>query len=536
MVPTAGTLLSSSIAPLATSIETGPVANSTSHVENDVPLPPLGGSCAHGADLVAKLVEQALTAPLLSAVPTGAPTASEPPALAVVLPGASVRRVWHTLFATPVVWECVHTRLGYKQFAATRWAAPRGCGACLERVVTFVVPLTQAVGPSTTRMTSTQTARRTAGGRRLVIAVVTQCHDAPYAESFVVQAAIVVDEQGSDCALRIRWAVKFIKSVWMVRSLIESTALRDNHLFYRALALTALAALAIAPLAAAPAPARLAPSTPAATDVALLARSPATAPLPPVAAPPTPLSSPAAPPLPPLPPLPLSRDELDVNRRPDAASSDVELATDLDLHSLFRHETPKTTATWVELCVLFAHRWMHVAVGVLALVLASCAVAIAFGARSTAIDAHAMADANRAMLMRFDARLAAYGEVLQDALRTPTGGNLAPLVARLDDLRALHGDAAWRLHTPPTTARQRAELEAAAALINARLAVQAAATVENCANDAVDNDAAVTAETALRESARALHTTATYIPNLLFVSASLVSTLLAIAITRVVMS
>jgi hypothetical protein len=45
---------------------------------------------------------------------------------------------------------------------------------------------------------------------------------------------IVVDENHDGCTIRIWWGVKFLRSVWMVKGLIESTALRDNKEFYDA--------------------------------------------------------------------------------------------------------------------------------------------------------------------------------------------------------------------------------------------------------------------------------------------------------------
>jgi hypothetical protein len=43
--------------------------------------------------------------------------------------------------------------------------------------------------------------------------------------------------------LRIWWGVRFLRTVWMVKGLIESTALRDNQQFYGLWALEALTAL-----------------------------------------------------------------------------------------------------------------------------------------------------------------------------------------------------------------------------------------------------------------------------------------------------
>jgi hypothetical protein len=195
------------------------------------------------------------------------------------LPNCSLAIVWHQLFKTTAFWRHVHAKNGFLDFEGSPWRArtasdssssnnnnnstggtavaaggdnssgggdateykPATC--CVERLITFKVALSQPVGPKSTRMTQTLVARFVTA-RRLVIETVSQCHDAPYADSFLVNSMLVVDEKhDGSCHLRIWWGVRFLRTVWMVKGLIESTALRDNQQFYGLWALEALTAL-----------------------------------------------------------------------------------------------------------------------------------------------------------------------------------------------------------------------------------------------------------------------------------------------------
>jgi uncharacterized membrane protein YgcG len=199
------------------------------------------------------------------------------------LPNCSLAVVWHTLFKTTAFWRHVHSKNGFLDFEGSPWRArtasdsssTSGTGAsgagdgggagggvggggsggsgidaeykpatcCVERLITFRVSLSQPVGPKSTRMTQTLVARFVTA-RRLVIETVSQCHDAPYADSFLVNSMLVVDEKhDGSCLLRIWWGVRFLRTVWMVKGLIESTALRDNQQFYGLWSLEALTAL-----------------------------------------------------------------------------------------------------------------------------------------------------------------------------------------------------------------------------------------------------------------------------------------------------
>jgi hypothetical protein len=448
-----------------------------------------------------------LAATVNKTVPTNAPKSSDAPSLAVVLPATSVRRVWETLFAAPEFWKRLFDHLGYSSFVATPWSAPNACKACVERVVKFVVPLSHSVGPSSTRMTSTQTARMSEGGKRLVIFVATQCHDTPSADAFFVQTLIVVDEQGADCVMRARWSVKFVKSVFLIKGLIESTALRDNHTFYRALAHNALAALA--------APARTsATATAAATDTAAAAAGATTNDATASAAT-TPATSASS---------PLRNLATMISRRlPASVAADIGLADTRDATSSSDSApTPSSASN-----ALFSS-WIYLGGTLLALVVAVCAVLIAHAARNAAADAMRNAELNRDLLLRVDARLDEYRDVLLAALRRPDVADAATLVARLETLGVVLNDLAWRARTPPSSARQRAELELASALLTARVAVNGG---ESSALPA-DHDVAVTAEAALREAALLVDNPASPWTKMFWVLACGSSAFLAIMMSR----
>jgi len=164
------------------------------------------------------------------------------------LPNCTLATVWHTLFKTTVFWRRVHARLAYFDFEGSPWRARFASSApedqqapcCVERLITFKVKLNQPVGPKQTRMTQTLVARFVSP-RRLVIETVSQCHDAPYADSFLVHSMLVVDEKhDGNCLLRVWWSVRFLRTVWMVKGLIESQALSDNQQFYGIMSLEAL--------------------------------------------------------------------------------------------------------------------------------------------------------------------------------------------------------------------------------------------------------------------------------------------------------
>jgi hypothetical protein len=164
------------------------------------------------------------------------------------LPNCTLATVWHTLFKTTVFWRRVHARVAYFDFEGSPWRARFASSApddqqapcCVERLITFKVKLNQPVGPKQTRMTQTLVARFVSP-RRLVIETVSQCHDAPYADSFLVHSMLVVDEKhDGNCLLRVWWGVRFLRTVWMVKGLIESQALSDNQQFYGIMSLEAL--------------------------------------------------------------------------------------------------------------------------------------------------------------------------------------------------------------------------------------------------------------------------------------------------------
>jgi hypothetical protein len=201
------------------------------------------------------------------------------PPFSKICPIARWRSCGTQLFKTTAFWRHVHSKNGFLDFEGSPWRArtasdssssnnnnnstggtavaaggdnssgggdateykPATC--CVERLITFKVALSQPVGPKSTRMTQTLVARFVTA-RRLVIETVSQCHDAPYADSFLVNSMLVVDEKhDGSCHLRIWWGVRFLRTVWMVKGLIESTALRDNQQFYGLWALEALTAL-----------------------------------------------------------------------------------------------------------------------------------------------------------------------------------------------------------------------------------------------------------------------------------------------------
>jgi hypothetical protein len=396
------------------------------------------------------VLDQAMAASVQKVVPSSAPKSSDAPSLAIALPGATVRRVWEAMFATADFWKSVFDRLGYSNFSSTLWTAPHECKACVQRVIKFVVPLTQAVGPSSTRMTSTQTARLSAAGKRLLIGISTQCHDTPSADAFVVQALIVVDERvGADCVLRVRWSVKFTKSVFLIKGLIESMALRDNHSFYRAMAQSALNALTTSATAGAVSSAN------GATTAAV--------------------------------PSPLQRLVTMMSRRLPAAMVPNVAVVETTESVVALHATQRPLLARC-VCGLGA---------LLLLAVAVCAVVIAHSASNAAADAVRATDVNRDLLLRFDARLEEYGDVLLSALRTPAATETATLITRLETLGAELNDLSWRARAQaPSAAQQRAELAVASALLTARLAIHGT----EARPLTTDRGAAVTAECALREA------------------------------------
>ncbi|GAM28632.1 hypothetical protein SAMD00019534_118080 [Acytostelium subglobosum LB1] len=127
-------------------------------------------------------------------------------------------------------WGKVSTEMGFYDMNEGGWTtSPTGCHQ--ERELNFKTPISFKIGPKVASVCQKQRIRRTPnGGYFMETSSVSR--DVPYGESFSVENYISLEPSGDSCLLKVSTAVKFTKSIWGVRGLIEKSVIQSNKDFF----------------------------------------------------------------------------------------------------------------------------------------------------------------------------------------------------------------------------------------------------------------------------------------------------------------
>ncbi|PRP83116.1 hypothetical protein PROFUN_09795 [Planoprotostelium fungivorum] len=103
-------------------------------------------------------------------------------------------------------------------------------GCCLERDLNFVTPLNNRIGPKSTRVTSSHRCHMRAANvlawEQLVVS-----HDVPYGDSFHIRTLILATGTSEGVIIQIGSILKWTKSVWGMKGIIEKFAQENNRNF-----------------------------------------------------------------------------------------------------------------------------------------------------------------------------------------------------------------------------------------------------------------------------------------------------------------
>eukprot|EP00027_Filamoeba_sp_ATCC50430_P019077 CAMPEP_0168569654 /NCGR_PEP_ID=MMETSP0413-20121227/16289_1 /TAXON_ID=136452 /ORGANISM="Filamoeba nolandi, Strain NC-AS-23-1" /LENGTH=760 /DNA_ID=CAMNT_0008602197 /DNA_START=65 /DNA_END=2347 /DNA_ORIENTATION=- len=142
----------------------------------------------------------------------------------------SVAQFFHTLLADKSeFWISVNLVHDYTENVCSPWALDEA-KCCYVRNISFVSPVNAVIGPKQTRVQATQRIRFDSPDH-LVLDHSSVSKDVPYGDTFYIVTRYEVTKKGNGCLFQVATAVKFTKTVWGMKGMIERISIDSSRNF-----------------------------------------------------------------------------------------------------------------------------------------------------------------------------------------------------------------------------------------------------------------------------------------------------------------
>ena len=125
----------------------------------------------------------------------------------------------------------VHDLVSYSENSVSKWTSTSGC--CIQRELTFISPITARLGPKSTKVTQVQNCRLLSK-EHLILDIKSYSKDVPYGDAFIVLVRLhfIKDTNKPSCIIKVAFNVKWLKSIWGPKGLIEKSCIDGMKDFY----------------------------------------------------------------------------------------------------------------------------------------------------------------------------------------------------------------------------------------------------------------------------------------------------------------